>query len=114
MIDYTTAFPNSRKVYDERAVPVVADGAPVTIRVPMREVSLSGGEPPVRLYDTSGPQGHDVRAGLPKLRAQWVEARRQSGGVRTQLAYARREKSPRRWSSSRCGKAFRLSSSAPR
>ena len=25
--------------------------------VPMREIALSGGEPPLRVYDTSGPQG---------------------------------------------------------
>ena len=53
--DYGTAFPSSRKVYDERVI-TTADG-PVKIRVPFREVALSGGEPPVRLYDTSGPQG---------------------------------------------------------
>src|SRR5678815_4922400 len=57
----------------------------------MREVALSGGEAPVRLYDTSGPQGHDVRTGLPKLREPWVAARRAAGGVGTQLYYARRD-----------------------
>ena len=31
----------------------------------MREIALSGGEPPLRVYDTSGPQGFDVREGLP-------------------------------------------------
>jgi phosphomethylpyrimidine synthase len=44
----------------------------------------------VRLYDTSGPQGHDVRAGLPKLREPWITARRATGQVGTQLYYARR------------------------
>jgi len=39
------ALPGSRKVY----VDVGGKG------VPFREVGLSGGEPPVRLYDTSGP-----------------------------------------------------------
>ena len=68
--DYGTAFPNSRKVYDEKVVATPAGD--VTIRVPAREVALSGGEPPVRLYDTSGPHGHDVRDGLPKLREPWV------------------------------------------
>ena len=33
----------------------------------MREISLSGGEPPLRVYDTSGPQGFDVREGLPSI-----------------------------------------------
>ena len=51
------------------------------MRVPMREVALSGGEPAVRLYDTSGPRGHDVREGLPPLRAEWIAAR---GGIAEQ------------------------------
>src|SRR6202035_576755 len=45
-----------------------------------------------RVYDTSGPQGHDVRSGLPKLREPWVRLRR-TGSARdcvTQLHYARR------------------------
>jgi phosphomethylpyrimidine synthase len=90
-IDYGTAFPNSKKVYEE--VPFASSGGssdpPVTIRVPSREITLSGGEPPVRLYDTSGPQGHDARTGLPKLREHWVAPRRGSACV-TQLHYARR------------------------
>ena len=46
--------------------------------VPMREIALSGGEPPLRVYDTSGPQGCDVREGLPRLRHEWIQGR---GGV---------------------------------
>ncbi|MDB4886308.1 MAG: thiC [Gemmatimonadetes bacterium] len=64
--DYGDAFPNSRKVY--------LDG-PQDIRVPVREIALSGGEPPLRVYDTSGPRGYDVRDGLPPLRAEWIRAR---------------------------------------
>ena len=45
---------------------------PGGVRVPMREIALSGGEPPVRVYDTSGPQGHDVRQGIPALRQSWI------------------------------------------
>jgi len=90
MIDFATAFPRSRKVYEERQVPLVAGGAPASMQVPQREVTLGGAEAPVRLYDTSGPQGHDVRDGLPPLRAPWIEARRASGHVGTQLYYARR------------------------
>jgi len=66
--DFTSAYPNSRKVHVEAG----------DLRVPMREITLGGGEPPLRVYDTSGPQGHDVRAGIPRLRRSWVEAR---GGV---------------------------------
>jgi phosphomethylpyrimidine synthase len=89
--EYTTAYPNSRKVY------VRGGTGDQPIDVPMREISLSGGEPPLRVYDASGPQGHDVRGGLPPLRAGWIEARgrvdkgralRGAGPV-TQLHYAR-------------------------
>jgi phosphomethylpyrimidine synthase len=64
--DYGEAFPNSRKVYLEGRH---------GIRVPMREIALSGGEPPFRVYDTSGPPGVDVREGLPALRAEWIRGR---------------------------------------
>jgi phosphomethylpyrimidine synthase len=64
--DYGDAYPNSRKTY--------IDGSH-GIRVPMREISLSGGEAPLRVYDTSGPLGHDVRTGLPKLREAWIAGR---------------------------------------
>ncbi|HEY9014727.1 MAG TPA: hypothetical protein VIM84_06665, partial [Gemmatimonadales bacterium] len=73
--DYGDAFPNSTKVYLE---------GPHGIRVPMREIALSGGEPALRVYDTSGPLGHDVEAGLPLLRAEWIAGRRHGGAV-TQL-----------------------------
>src|SRR5213594_2268297 len=61
--------PVFRKVY----VPGPRSG----VRVPMREVALSGGNAPVRLYDTSGPHGDpsvtvDVRRGLPTLRRHWI------------------------------------------
>ncbi len=50
------------------------------IRVAMREISLEGGELPVRVYDTSGPYTDpnaliDINAGLPQLRREWIEAR---------------------------------------
>ena len=103
-LSYAEAFPNSTKIYLE--------GGP-GIRVPVREIGLSGDETPLRVYDSSGPQGGDVRAGLPALRAMWIRERdvervsaaRQSGtlipdslqrtayrgrGPVTQLHYARR------------------------
>src|SRR5581483_8405980 len=48
--------------------------------VPFREVALSGGEPPVRLYDTSGPYTDDsakidIQKGLAEARRAWIEAR---------------------------------------
>src|SRR3954467_15217215 len=90
MIDFAAAYPNSRKGSEKRTARLPPGGPETTLNVPVREVTLTGGEPPVRLYDTSGPQGHDVRAGLPKLRAEWIDARRRSGVVGTQLYYARR------------------------
>tara|TARA_B100001123_G_scaffold64090_1_gene70540 strand:+ start:10867 stop:12501 length:1635 start_codon:yes stop_codon:yes gene_type:complete len=41
----------------------------------MREIHLSGGEPPLRVYDTAGPREVDVRHGLPRLREEWIRAR---------------------------------------
>src|SRR6185312_12949181 len=48
--------------------------------VPFREVALSGGEPPVRLYDTSGPYTDDtvtidIQQGLASRRRDWILAR---------------------------------------
>jgi phosphomethylpyrimidine synthase len=52
------------------------------IRVAMREIMLepSSGEPPVRVYDTSGPYTDanatiDINAGLPEIRAEWIRGR---------------------------------------
>jgi phosphomethylpyrimidine synthase len=61
--DFDAAFPASRKVF--------VDG-PHGVRVPMREIALSGGEPPLRVYDTSGPRGLDAHVGLPALRRDWI------------------------------------------
>ena len=41
----------------------------------MREIALSDGEPPLRVYDTSGSHDSDVRTGLPPLREKWVDDR---------------------------------------
>ena len=48
--------------------------------VPFREVALSGGEAPVRLYDTSGPYTDDtvtidIEKGLAAKRREWILAR---------------------------------------
>src|SRR5690349_5597206 len=61
-------LPNSRKVYV---------GA---LRVPMREITQTGGNPPITVYDTSGPYTDpqariDIRKGLAPLRAKWIDAR---------------------------------------
>ncbi len=71
----TGPLPASRKVH-------VAGERHQDIRVAMREVALdpSAGEPPVRLYDPSGPYTDpaaqiDIAAGLPRLREAWIEGR---------------------------------------
>jgi phosphomethylpyrimidine synthase len=81
-LDTTTRqhFPNSRKVY--------VQGSRPDLRVPMREITLTdteterGPEPnaPIRVYDTSGAYSDpaaliDLRAGLPAIRAPWIEER---------------------------------------
>jgi phosphomethylpyrimidine synthase len=50
------------------------------VSVPMREVALAEPNPPVRLYDTSGPHGEDGREvaldrGIPPLREPWIVER---------------------------------------
>ena len=79
-----TPFPGSRRIY-------VPGTLHEDVRVPMREVALSptvakaSGEvveenPPVTLYDTSGPYTDadlhiDVREGLPPIRDPWIAGR---------------------------------------
>src|SRR5262245_54647120 len=89
MMDFTTSYPGSKKIYESRTAKLTPDGDAVELQVPMREVTLTGEPGVIRLYDTSGPHGHDVREGLPKLRRSWIDARRQRGTVGTQLSYAR-------------------------
>jgi len=73
-------FTNSSKVY--------VQGSRSDLLVPMREIKLSdtltakGNEPnaPLRVYDTSGLYSDrsvkvDLRAGLPAIRAAWIEER---------------------------------------
>ncbi len=73
-------FTGSQKIY--------VQGSRPDLRVPMREISLAdtptafGGEknPPVRVYDTSGPYTDpevkiDLRHGLPDVRSVWIEER---------------------------------------
>lgn len=62
----TGSLPASRKIY--------VDG------VAMREITLSGGEPPLTVYDTSGAYTDpaakiDIYKGLPKIRSEWIRAR---------------------------------------
>src|SRR5438552_6202747 len=61
-------LPNSRKLY-------VGE-----LRVPMREITQSGDNPPIVVYDTSGPYTDpdariDIQKGLAPLREKWIQAR---------------------------------------
>ncbi|GLR81579.1 phosphomethylpyrimidine synthase ThiC [Azospirillum oryzae] len=95
----TGPLPSSRKIH------VPGTRFP-DLRVAMREIALSGGEPPLTVYDASGPYTDgsvaiDVRAGLAKHRRDWILARgdvettgsgvlrAKDGGAVTQMAYAR-------------------------
>lgn len=65
-------FPNSKKIY--------VDGKIHDVKVAMREVSTGDDEPPVTLYDTSGPYTDsevdiDVHTGLHPLREKWIRNR---------------------------------------
>ncbi|HEX6841978.1 MAG TPA: phosphomethylpyrimidine synthase ThiC [Stellaceae bacterium] len=71
----TGALPASRKIY-------LSGKQYPELRVAMREIDLSPGakEPPVRVYDPSGPYTDpavttDIRAGLASLRDEWIRAR---------------------------------------
>ncbi|MEC1524394.1 phosphomethylpyrimidine synthase ThiC [Neobacillus niacini] len=79
-ISIMSSFSGSKKVYVEGSRP--------NIQVPMREIELSpttgtfGEEenPPVRVYDTSGPYTDadysvDITKGLPSLRSSWIHER---------------------------------------
>ncbi|MGZ5481080.1 MAG: phosphomethylpyrimidine synthase ThiC [Pyrinomonadaceae bacterium] len=76
-----STLPNSRRIY--------VDGQQRGVRVPFREIDQNPTRnfkneleenPPVRVYDTSGPYGDpsqttDVSEGLPQLRREWIVAR---------------------------------------
>jgi phosphomethylpyrimidine synthase len=72
------SFPRSKKVY-------VSGKLHPDIRVPFREIEVSATsghngliEPnePVRVYDPSGPEiAHDIRQGIPAIRANWIRDR---------------------------------------
>ena len=64
--DFAEAFPASRKACLE---------GPNGVRVPVREIRIGGGEAPLRVYDTSGPQGVDARVGLGSVRGGWIQGR---------------------------------------
>ena len=76
-----SSLPNSRRIY--------VDGQQPGVRVPFREIDQNPTRnfdntleenPPVRVYDSSGPYGDpseacDVREGLAELRREWIVSR---------------------------------------
>ncbi len=69
------SLPASRKIYHRGSLHE-------DLRVPMRQIELqpSSGEPPLTVYDTSGPYTDpavtiDIERGLARLRAPWILAR---------------------------------------
>ncbi|QDV08132.1 Phosphomethylpyrimidine synthase [Planctomycetes bacterium Poly30] len=81
---FEESFPSSHKVHDT----VVWNGH--TLHVPKRRIHLSNDDAPVDVYDTSGPQGCDVREGVPKPRAEWIKARLATAdGNLSQMHYAK-------------------------
>jgi phosphomethylpyrimidine synthase len=61
------------------------------LRVPVRRITVGGGEPPVDVYDPAGPRAVDPHVGLPKLRQPWIDRRVARGDVNfSQMHYARR------------------------
>ncbi|HBB94838.1 MAG TPA: phosphomethylpyrimidine synthase, partial [Blastocatellia bacterium] len=76
-----TQLPNSRRIY--------IDGSQLGVRVPFREIGQNPTRnfkneleenPPVRVYDTSGPYGDpsvhcDAQEGLTALRREWIVRR---------------------------------------
>ncbi|MEL6385735.1 MAG: phosphomethylpyrimidine synthase ThiC [Pseudomonadota bacterium] len=76
----TGPLPASRKVYSHPA-------AAPDLAVPHRQIDLhpTANEPPVPVYDTSGPYTDpsiaiDVEAGLPRLRTDWILERARTYG----------------------------------
>jgi phosphomethylpyrimidine synthase len=82
--DLATPKVTTGPVAGSRKIHVTPEAAP-DLRVPLREIALSkeSGEPPLPVYDTSGPYTDDnttvdVEHGLKRTRVEWV---RERGGV---------------------------------
>ncbi|HAM03794.1 MAG TPA: phosphomethylpyrimidine synthase ThiC, partial [Acidimicrobiaceae bacterium] len=69
----TSTTTNRRKVYVDGPGDIQVPFAEVTLR-PVTGQPQSEADPPVRLYDTSGP-GSQPDVGLPALRAPWIAGR---------------------------------------
>ena len=78
--DATGPLPGSRKAYDAGSRPDLRVGRREVEQTPSGAAFGARRNPPIPLYDTSGPYTDpaaaiDIRAGLPPLRAAWIEER---------------------------------------
>ena len=83
--DLATPKVTTGPIAGSRKIHSVPEAAP-DLRVPLREIALSkeSGEPPLPLYDTSGPYTDndaviDVENGLKRVRAEWVREQAEAG-----------------------------------
>jgi len=73
-------YPGSRKCYVQGSRADLVVGMREVLQSPTTEGVLRRPNPPIPLYDTSGPYGDpnaaiDLARGLPPLRARWIEER---------------------------------------
>jgi phosphomethylpyrimidine synthase len=85
-VPYNKAFPQSTKEYTT----VQHEATGHVLNVPFRRVHLEDPEPALDLYDTSGPQGINPKEGLPKLRQEWIDARKGKHERYTQMHFAKK------------------------
>jgi len=87
-VGYNDAFPKSTKEYKT----VVHEETGHELHIPFRRVHLEDLlQTHLDLYDTSGPLGFEPKAGLPKLREEWIKKRTESDPERyTQMYFAKR------------------------
>ncbi|HNI26613.1 MAG TPA: phosphomethylpyrimidine synthase ThiC, partial [Leptospiraceae bacterium] len=63
---------------------------PAELSVPSKKITLTNGET-VSLYCTEGPENTDLKKGLPKRRAEWIQKRKDRGDRNfSQMHYARK------------------------
>lgn len=86
-VAYNDAFPNSTKEYRQ----VIHNKTMHILNIPFRRIHIQDpSQPHLDVYDTSGPQGHDPREGLPKIRKDWIEEREGKHERYTQQHFAKR------------------------
>ncbi len=78
--DLTRPYPNSRKVHLQGSRPDLRVSIREIAQHPTPTASAAEDNPPIPVYDTSGPYTDpyariDLRQGLPALRASWIEER---------------------------------------